>query len=117
MNTVTKKHIDSFLKTDAFRNRLPEADEYAAANNLDKWSTRILWICLSEGVDVGRRFAMRRSDYRNSVAWNRYSRLLKDKWISESPPGFPYDPEANPEWEENPLVWFNHIANAITPAT
>lgn len=114
---MTKHHIDAFLKTEGFQKRLPEADRYAAANNLDKWSTRILWICLSEGVAVGRRFAMRRSGYRNSMAWDRYNRLLKGKRVSENPPGFLYDPDANPEWEENPLMWFNHLAKDITPAT
>lgn len=112
---MNRSSIDAHLKSTSFQARIPEADEYAEANNLDKWSTRMLWVCLSEGTKVGRRFAMRRSNYLSSAAWNRYSALVNNGWVSQDPWGFFYDPDENPEWEEHPLMWFNHITVDITP--
>lgn len=112
-----RSEIDIFLKTPAFQERIEEADAYARENDLDKWSTRILWVALSEGTRTGRRYAMRRSEYLFSKAWNRWKALLDGGWVDESGDGFRYDPRENDEWEENPLMWFSHIANAITPDT
>ena len=114
---MSNSKIDAFLKSLSFQGRLEEADAYARENALDKWSTRILWVCLSEGTPVGRRYAMRRSHYLYSQAWNRWLALIDGEWISEADAGFRYDPRENDEWEENPLVWFNHIVKDITPAT
>jgi hypothetical protein len=106
---------DEHLKSPSFRNRIKEADDYAIPHGLDKWSVRILWVCLSEGVGVGRRFAMRRSNYISSAAWDRYTRLVNNLWVSEDPPRFIYDSRKTPEWEADPMAWFNHISMNITP--
>lgn len=112
---MSPRNDDERIKSQAFQARIAEADAYSQPHGLDRWSVRILWACLSEGPKIGRRYAMRRGKYRESAAWDRYSRLVKNGWLSEDPPGFCYDPEEKPEWEEYPLAWFNHISMDITP--
>lgn len=108
--------LDSFLKSDQFKQRLQEADDYAAKTGLDLWATRIAWVGLAEGVSVARRFAQRRSNYLTSQAWDCYQRLLAQRVFNEDPDGVFYDPA--PQWEDGdgPLVWFDTMVTIAAGA-
>lgn len=108
--------VDTFLKSDSFKQRLREADAYAEKSGLDQWATRIAWVGLSEGVSVARRFAQRRSNYAKSRAWECYQRLLFQRVFNEEPEGVFYDP--SPEWEEGngPLDWFDVVVDIAAGA-
>lgn len=111
---MKQKHIDAYLKTQGFRRRLEEADDYAEKASLDQWGTRILWVALTCNVRVAYRFARRRSHFRASLAWDRVNRFLDHGWGSLEPEGIYHTWEDHPVWEEHPLEWFNHIVKDIS---
>jgi hypothetical protein len=98
---------DSFLTSDQFKARVAEADEYASANSLDKWATRIAWIGLVFNALAARRFAQRRSQYQVSRAWHCYTNLIDAGLFSEDPEGIAYTPTE--PYEGQPLLWFDTV--------
>lgn len=136
----TTQQIDDYLKTREFAEFIDQADEFAVSNNLDLWATRVAWVGLTQSVRVARRYAQRRTDYRNSPAWIAYERLVNLSIFLEEPEvaeylrahephltedevrelaaqhGVYYDPA--PEWEngDGPLFWFRTLVRIAAGA-
>lgn len=100
---------DEVLKSQAFKVRLHEADEYAAKAGLDGWATRIVWVGLVYGPLGAKRFAQRRSGYVNSFAWECYSNLVNAGIFSEAPEGVVYDETPEYETDEGVMEWFDTL--------
>lgn len=94
---------DSYLKCEAFRERLSQADRLAQGLDLPKWPTRIAWVTICEGPLVARRFAQRRCNYRESPAWRAYTALLAAGIIDEARDGYIYTDA--PEWDGETGIW------------
>lgn len=101
---------DNVLTSNEFRARLAEADAYAAKHNLDIWATRVAWIGLVYNTLGAKRFAERRSNYRESKAWACYTRLVETGVFVEHEPGEGITWEHGIEpWESDSLRWFTDV--------
>lgn len=101
---------DKDLTSKVFRTRLSEADDYAAKKGLDVWATRVVWIGLLFNALGAKRFAERRSNYRESKAWACYSRLVEVGVFVENEPqeGISWTSGTEP-WESDSLRWFDDL--------
>lgn len=108
---------DNLLKTPEFKTNLLQADNHAASNDLPLWPTRIVWVGLIHNVSVAKRFAQRRSNYKDSKAWACYTRLVDTGVFSEEPEGLVYTEGVEP-WESDPMLWLDtliRIADGAEP--
>jgi len=112
---ISQTAVDEALKSPAFRARLAEADRLSSAyrdllsaediGDIKEfyWATRIAWVTLTEGPQIAKRFAARRSNFRESPAWTAYSNLLSEGIISEEQNGIYYT--AAEPWESRVFFW------------
>jgi len=103
---------DEYLKTEAFKVRLQEADDYVKEHHTDIWATRVFWVGLTNNVSVARRYAMRRPHHQSSAPWICYMRLVDAGIFSESPEGV-VGGLNDPYWgaEENTHIWMDACIN------
>ena len=99
---------DEMLKTAEFKAHLTQADEYAKANDLPLWPTRIVWVGLIHNISVAKRFAQRRSNYKTSKAWSCFTRLIELGIFSEEPEGIVWEEGSEP-WTSDPMLWLDTL--------
>lgn len=98
------------FKSDTFKARIKEADDFASQNGIDKHGTRILWVALVFGVNTARLYASKRA--KKNPPWDRYTNLIQAGiFVEGSDGGIVYD--SMPQWEGDPgcLNWFREVVN------
>jgi len=100
---MNQPEIDSYLRCEKFKERLAQADRIAHGLGGDRWAARIGWVLVTEGSLVAKRFAQRRSKYKESRAWACYCRLVDAGVAADGQQGF-YDDPDDPAWA-NPMKW------------
>jgi hypothetical protein len=100
---------DDVLRSDAFKDRLREADDYAATAGLDRWAARIVWVGLVYNVKSCKRYAKRRGNHEESMAWAFYCNLVNAGLFSEEPEGIVYEETPEYETDDGVMMWLDTL--------
>lgn len=102
--------IYDFLSKAPFKARIKEADAYSKTHGTDKWGTRVVWIALTFGPKMAKRYGSKHN--LSSPPHARVTRLLElGIFVIEPKEGIAYTKGQEP-WESDPMLWFNTIIAA-----